>query len=90
MTSELFSFLAEMRLDHDAVVPIQQDGRPQPLASLYRVDPCLERASELIETGRRRPLDLLEAVKQLGIEKRGLVTDDEFRRLATEARTAGA
>jgi molybdopterin-guanine dinucleotide biosynthesis protein A len=29
-TAELFSFLAEKRVDHDAVVPIQEDGRPQP------------------------------------------------------------
>src|SRR5829696_4019283 len=62
VTAELFSFLAERRLDHDAVVPVQQDGRPQPLAALYRVNPCLQRATELIEAGRRRPLDLLEAV----------------------------
>jgi molybdopterin-guanine dinucleotide biosynthesis protein A len=63
VTAELFSFLASLRLDHEAVVPIQPDGRPQPLAALYRVDPCRERATELIEAGRRRPLDLLEAVK---------------------------
>jgi molybdopterin-guanine dinucleotide biosynthesis protein A len=62
VTSELFLHLANMRLDHDAVVPVQQDGRPQPLAALYRVDPCRLRATELIETGQRRPLDLLEAV----------------------------
>jgi molybdenum cofactor guanylyltransferase len=68
VTSELFSFLAAMRLDHDAVVPIQQDGRLQPLAALYRVDPCLQRASELIEAGRRRPLDLLEAVNTRRVE----------------------
>ena len=63
VTSELFSHLATLRLDHDAVVPIQEDGRPQPLAALYRVDTCRERATELIEMGHRRPLDLLEAVK---------------------------
>src|SRR5688572_8425303 len=63
VTSELFSYLAEQRMDHDAVVPIQEDGRPQPLAALYRVDPCLRQATDLIEAGRRRPLDLLEAVK---------------------------
>jgi len=63
VTAELFSFVASLRLDHEAVVPIQPDGRPQPLASLYRVDPCRQRATELIEAGRRRPLDLLEAVK---------------------------
>lgn len=63
VTPELFSFLAERRLDHEAVVPIQDDSRPQPLAALYRVEPCRRRATELIEAGRRRPLDLLEAVK---------------------------
>jgi molybdopterin-guanine dinucleotide biosynthesis protein A len=68
VTAELFSFLAAERLDHDAVVPIQTDGRPQPLAALYRVDPCLRRATRLIEAGRRRPLDLLDAVNTRWIE----------------------
>lgn len=63
VTSELFLHLAKLRMDHDAVVPIQMDRRPQPLAALYRVDPCRRRATELIEAGKRRPLDLLEAVK---------------------------
>ena len=63
VTAELFSFLAEKRVGHEAVVPVQEDGRPQPLAALYRIDPCLQRATELIEAGRRRPLDLLDAVK---------------------------
>jgi molybdopterin-guanine dinucleotide biosynthesis protein A len=62
VTSELFLKLAAMKLDHDAVVPVQQDGRPQPLAALYLVDPCRKRATELIESGYRRPLDLLERV----------------------------
>ena len=62
VTRELFSHLAALRLDHEAVVPLQQDGRPQPLAALYRADPCRERAAALIQAGRRRPLDLLEAV----------------------------
>src|SRR5215213_786767 len=30
VTAELFSFLASLRLGHEAVVPIQPDGRPQP------------------------------------------------------------
>ena len=62
VTAEFFLQLAELRLDHDAVVPVQMDKRPQPLAALYRVDPCRQRATELIEAGQRRPLDLLEAV----------------------------
>ena len=62
VTSELFLYLAGVRLDHDAVVPFQPDGRPQPLAAVYRTHPCLERATELIEAGQRRPVDLLESV----------------------------
>jgi molybdopterin-guanine dinucleotide biosynthesis protein A len=62
VTSELFLYLADVRLDHHVVVPFQADGRPQPLAALYRKHPCLERATELIERGQRRPVDLLEAV----------------------------
>jgi len=62
LTSELLLYLANQRLDHDAVVPIQPDQRPQPLAALYRVEVCRRRATELIEAGRRRPLDLLDAV----------------------------
>ena len=62
VTPELFNFLASLRAKHEAVVPLQQDGRPQPLAALYRVDPCRQRAAELIEAGRRRPLDLLQLV----------------------------
>ena len=68
VTAELFQHLASLRLDHEAVVPLQPDGRPQPLAALYRISPCRERATELIEAGRRRPLDLLEAVKTRWVE----------------------
>lgn len=63
ISSELLATLASERKGSDAVVPIQPDGRPQPLCALYRIDPCLERATELIEGGKRRPLDLLETVR---------------------------
>ena len=62
VTAELFNYLASLRSNRDAVVPVQADGRPQPLAALYRIVPCRQRAAELIESGRRRPLDLLELV----------------------------
>ena len=68
VTAELFERLASLRDEHDAVVPIQPDGRPQPLAALYRTDPCRRVATELIEAGRRRPLDLLETVKTRWVE----------------------
>ncbi len=63
VTPDLFTRMATLRENHEAVVPIQQDGRPQPLCSLYRIDPCLRRATELIKTGQRRPVDLLRSVK---------------------------
>ena len=75
VTIELFQYLADQRLDHDAVVPIQQDQRPQPLAAVYRVEACRPRATELIEAGHRRPLDLLDAVNTRW------VTFDEIRNL---------
>ncbi|HEX6047452.1 MAG TPA: molybdenum cofactor guanylyltransferase [Pyrinomonadaceae bacterium] len=68
VTAELFEWLASLRDEHDAVVPMQPDGRPQPLAALYRTDPCRRVATELIEAGRRRPLDLLENVKTRWVE----------------------
>jgi isopropylmalate/homocitrate/citramalate synthase len=43
------------------------------------------KAEELgLDVPEERRADVLAAVKQLGTEKRGLVTDDEFRRLAAE------
>lgn len=81
VTSDLFEFLAALRLDHEAVVPLQADGRPQPLAALYRIAPCRQRATELIEAGRRRPLDLLESVKTRWVdfaEIRNLAQAEKF------------
>jgi molybdopterin-guanine dinucleotide biosynthesis protein A len=62
VTAGLFNYLALLRENCDAVVPLQPDERPQPLAALYRIEPCRQRAAELIESGRRRPRDLLELV----------------------------
>lgn len=87
VTAELFSFLASFSLDHDAVVPIQQDGRPQPLAALYRVDPCLQRATQLIETRRRRPLDLLDAVNTRWVKFDELTNLDQAERFFVNINT---
>lgn len=63
ITAALFARLAALRDDFEAVAPIQKDGRPQPLAALYRNDPCLIRADQLIKSGERRPVALLQSVR---------------------------
>jgi len=62
VTRELFARLASVRQGFDAVAPIQSDSIPQPLCALYRVEPCLGRAVELIESGERKPITLLQSV----------------------------
>ena len=63
VTGELFASLASVRQDFDAVAPIQPDGIPQPLCSLYRVAPCLCLAERLIKSGERKPITLLQSVR---------------------------
>ena len=68
VTGELFERLAEGCDQYDAVVPVQPDGRLQPLCALYRTEPCLARARELIERGERRPRALVAAVRTRRVE----------------------
>jgi molybdopterin-guanine dinucleotide biosynthesis protein A len=62
VTKELFIRLASVREGFEAVAPIQNDSIPQPLCALYRVEPCLTRAEELIKSGERKPIALLQSV----------------------------
>ena len=63
VTAELFARLASLRGDFEAVAPVQSDGIPQPLCGLYQTGPCLERADQLINSGERKPLALLQSVR---------------------------
>jgi molybdopterin-guanine dinucleotide biosynthesis protein A len=64
VTAELFERLASLRGDTvDAVAPVQEDGRPQPLCALYAAARCLEMAEHLIRAGERRPRALLREVR---------------------------
>jgi molybdopterin-guanine dinucleotide biosynthesis protein A len=64
VTGELFEHLASMCSDElDAIVPIQEDGRVQPLSALYRARVCLEQIEEMIRTDELRPRFLLSRVR---------------------------
>ena len=63
VTNELFVRLASLRDTFDAVAPVQSDQIPQPLCALYRVEPCLKRAEQLIKSGERKPIALLQSVR---------------------------
>jgi molybdopterin-guanine dinucleotide biosynthesis protein A len=63
VSGELFVRLSSFRENFDAVVPVQPDGRLQPLCALYRARVCRERAEELIAAGERRPRALLSTVR---------------------------
>jgi molybdopterin-guanine dinucleotide biosynthesis protein A len=68
VTGELFGRLASLRGNFEAVAPIQADGIPQPLCSLYRVEPCLDLAENLIKSGERKPIALLQSVRTRWLE----------------------
>lgn len=63
VTGELMTRMASWRENFDTVVPVQADGRQQPLCAFYRREPCGELAQQLVADGARRPRDLLTLVK---------------------------
>ena len=63
-SGELFARLASLRgAETEAVAPVQEDGRPQPLCALYAAAPGLAAAEGLIRAGELRPRVLLQRVR---------------------------
>ena len=69
VTPELFGRL-ESYIDEGiaAIVPIQSDGRPQPLCALYRRASCLPETEKLIAAGEHTPRALLAKVSTRRVE----------------------
>jgi molybdenum cofactor guanylyltransferase len=68
VTTELFGRLTSMANDTvDAIVPVQPDGRPQPVCSLYRRT-CLAEINELVDAGEHTPRALLANVRTRYVE----------------------
>lgn len=66
VSAELLKLLSDCRTDElDAVVPIQPDGRRQPLCSLYRRVTCLDAVREVL-TGDDLSFSALLAKVQVG------------------------
>jgi len=81
VTGELFARLASFREGAEAVAPIQSDGIPQPLCAIYCVEPCRGRADDLIKSGERKPVALLQSVQTRWVsfaELSGLQGADHF------------
>jgi molybdopterin-guanine dinucleotide biosynthesis protein A len=68
VTTELFRRLISMANDTvDAIVPVQTDGRPQPVCALYRRI-CLPEIDELVDAGEHMPRALLANVRTRYLE----------------------
>jgi molybdenum cofactor guanylyltransferase len=61
---DLFASLKSFVADSlDSIVPLQTDGRPQPVCALYRRETCLPEIERLISAGEHTPRALLANVR---------------------------
>lgn len=64
VTSQLFARLISLIDENvDAIVPVQSDGRPQPVCAVYRRDRCLPEVEALIGRGEHTPRALLANIR---------------------------
>lgn len=63
VTAALFEQLLQSTDDSDAVVPFQDDGRPQPLCACYRVETCLTATEQALAADEHAPRALLDRVR---------------------------
>lgn len=63
VSGQLFSRLWSFAEDFDAIVPIQSDGRAQPLCAIYHKQRCEQMAEMLINQGVRHSRSVADSVK---------------------------
>jgi molybdopterin-guanine dinucleotide biosynthesis protein A len=67
VTAELFACLLQIESNADvtpaAVVPLQSDGRPQPLCAVYKRASCLAAAEKSISLGEHTPRAMLDKIE---------------------------
>jgi molybdopterin-guanine dinucleotide biosynthesis protein A len=63
VTAKLFERLLQLTNDSDAVVPLQDDGRVQPLCAVYRAQPCLTATAHALAADEHSPRSLLDKVR---------------------------
>jgi molybdopterin-guanine dinucleotide biosynthesis protein A len=64
VTRELFERLKSFADESiDSIVPMQPDGRPQPVCALYRRETCLPEIERLVSAGEHTPRALLTNVR---------------------------
>jgi molybdopterin-guanine dinucleotide biosynthesis protein A len=72
VTSELFAVLLDimsgLELAADAIVPLQGDGRPQPLCAVYRRMRSLAAADAAIAGGQHTPRAMLDTISVRYVE----------------------
>ena len=69
VTDKLFARLWQFAKEpFNAVVPVQRDGRPQPLCAFYRRESCLAASQRLIAADEHTPRALLASVPTCWVE----------------------
>jgi molybdopterin-guanine dinucleotide biosynthesis protein A len=64
VTRDLFARLKSLADESlDSIVPMQPDGRPQPVCALYRRETCLPEIERLVSAGEHTPRALLTNVR---------------------------